>query len=173
MKAIVIALQGLPASGKSTWARQYIEDRQGQVGIVSRDVIRRQVFGVEFQADLEPVITTITHGMAATLLESGRQVLADATNLRREHLEAWSRVAVAHGAGFRVVTMTTPLAVCIARDAQRPHPVGRDIIMRMAAEWCRCAACGAPTSAFVATCGWYAQDGLLYCHPGHAPGGAT
>ncbi|MBR5298208.1 MAG: AAA family ATPase, partial [Parabacteroides sp.] len=87
-KQQILALQGVPASGKSTWAQQYSKDNPGWV-IVSRDIIRKG-FSDEWSPKLEKTVIDMEDSMIRNAVESGYSVIVDDTNLNPltiKHLE--------------------------------------------------------------------------------------
>lgn len=145
MGPALIVLRGLPGSGKSTWAREYARAHRGEVGIVSRDAVREHVLGLTMRPGDqvldragEDLVTRLVEAMARALLAAGRDVVADTTNLRAEHVQAWRDLAAGHGATVEVVDLDVPVEECIRRDAARAaaggRSVGADVIRRMASQ---------------------------------------
>jgi tRNA uridine 5-carbamoylmethylation protein Kti12 len=85
----LIAMMGLPRSGKSTIAR----DLSKKIGapIVSRDALRLAVHGQRYEATAEPLIKTLDIYMIRALFEAGHEtVICDETNYSqaaRNHLK--------------------------------------------------------------------------------------
>lgn len=141
---MIIVLRGLPGSGKTTWAREYLTAHRGQAGRVSRDDVREHVLGLTMQpgdAVLdragEDLVTAIVEAQARALLTAGLDVIADATNLSARHLDRWRALAAEHGTTAEVVHLDVPVDECIRRDAARAavggRGVGPTVIRRMSA----------------------------------------
>lgn len=125
---------GLPASGKSTWARQEAA-RTGAV-LVSRDDLRAMLHPGEWpHGDLmwEAWCTVAHHGAIKALLRDGANVIAHDTNLSLDYRRALETAARLADADFVVKDFTdVPLEECITRDAARwPHRVGEKVIRAM------------------------------------------
>lgn len=75
----VIILQGIPASGKSTWAREQALARPKEVVIVNRDAIRDSL-GKYWVPERESLVTKIENAYITSAIESGYDVIIDATN---------------------------------------------------------------------------------------------
>lgn len=81
MKPKLIVMCGISGSGKSTWARGYVEEDPWAV-IVSTDVIREYLFGdCRVQKDGDKVFQ-IAYNCIGVLLREGRDVIFDAMSLK-------------------------------------------------------------------------------------------
>lgn len=134
----LIVTRGLPAAGKSTWARQWVAAAPGTRVRVNRDDLRAMLFGtpdyswVQEQATTEASRTTVR-----ALLAGHWDVVADDTNLRPRYVREWARFAAANGAGFEVIEFPISVEDSITHDAARDRPVGEDVIRRMAGKYTR------------------------------------
>lgn len=83
--------QGLPASGKSTWAKEWVSE--GDVGTrarVNRDDLRAQLFGTpDYSWAQERAVTEASRAAVRALLEIGVDVVADDMNLRPKYIKEW------------------------------------------------------------------------------------
>lgn len=130
--AKLIATRGLPASGKTTWARE----QRDWVWRVNRDDLRAmlQTRWPHGDQDYEDMCTEVQHAAIRALLEHEADVVVDDTNLRPSTLDNLRDLAEEMGAQFEVKDFTdVPLEECIARDAARPKAqrVGERVIRRM------------------------------------------
>ncbi|MFI7645830.1 AAA family ATPase [Micromonospora sp. NPDC049460] len=129
--ARLIATRGLPASGKTTFARTL----QPSVVRVNRDDLRRMLHGERlFTQWAEWQVTVVQRAQVEALLRAQADVCVDDTNLRSRTLRDWADLAARHGAEFEVHDFTdVPLAVCLRRDAARPEAdrVGEAWIRRL------------------------------------------
>lgn len=122
--------RGLPASGKTTWARQ-----QGGAVRVNRDDLRRMMHGGHLgQGWAEVQVTLAQRAQVEALLRAGVNVICDDTNLRSRYVRELADLALICGAEV-VVRDFTDVTVdeCVARDAVRAEPdrVGEDVIRGM------------------------------------------
>ena len=76
-----IMLGGLPASGKSTYARQIEAPRN----IVSSDSVREQLYGNESVQGSSADVFEIVHDKIIQILSENKNVVLDATNLSRKY----------------------------------------------------------------------------------------
>ncbi|MEU7846511.1 AAA family ATPase [Micromonospora parva] len=127
----LIATRGLPASGKTTFARTL----QPSVARVNRDDLRRMLHGERlFTQWAEAQVTAVQQAQVEALLRARADVCVDDTNLRSRTLRGWADLAARHGAQFEVHDFTdVPLDECLRRDAARPaaDQVGADAIRRL------------------------------------------
>jgi predicted kinase len=115
-QAVLTLLAGAPAAGKSTW----LAGKGEALGkVLSADEIRTH------GADARAVFTRM-QWRARHTLRCGANVVVDACSLRSVDREEWLRIAIEAGARPEIVVFTTPIAVCRARDAARPHPANVD-----------------------------------------------
>ena len=131
MSKHVIILKGLPASGKSTWAREQVEQYPGRYKIISKDSLRAMLDCGKWSKGNEQFILKTRNMLILLALEEGYHVLVDDTNLHPKHLEA-IRELVKGKAEVEVKDFTdVPLETCIERDRHRPNYVGEQVIRRM------------------------------------------
>ncbi|GAB2573817.1 hypothetical protein Aab01nite_20490 [Paractinoplanes abujensis] len=127
----LLITRGLPASGKTTFARTL----QPHVVRVNRDDLRRMLHGRRLYTDrAEAEVSLAQRAAVDALLGRGVSVIVDDTNLRDDAVRRWAATAARHGAGFEVHDFTdVPLEECIRRDAGRDEDdrVGADGIRRM------------------------------------------
>ena len=127
----LIATRGLPASGKTTFARRL----QPGVVRVNRDDLRRMMHGERlFTQWAEGQVTKVQRAQVEALLAARVSVCVDDTNLRSRTLRDWAELAQQYGAAFEVHDFTdVPLEECLRRDAARPEAdrVGEAAIRRL------------------------------------------
>lgn len=126
----VIICQGLPASGKSTWAKAFVTKSRENFIRVNRDELRR-MRGVYWLPEQEELISKWELNIILLTLEAGYNVVIDDTNLNPKWLKILtdtlgSEVEI-HWQDFRGVS----LEECIKRDQHRQDPVGKAVIETM------------------------------------------
>lgn len=130
MKQLILTI-GLPGSGKSTWAREEAA-LGGYIDIVERDQIREELTGDAQNHTREAYVTSVANQRVCNALAAGNSVIVANTNLRAKYRRQWAKIAEEYGAAYREVSfLHVPVDVCIERDAQRPNPVGEEVIRRM------------------------------------------
>jgi len=131
----LLITRGLPASGKTTFARKL----QPRVVRVNRDDLRRMLHGERLYTQwAEGQVTHAQRAMVEALLRAHADVIVDDTNLRNKTVREWAELAARLGAQFEVHDFTdVPLEECIRRDVSRPagDQVGEEAIRRMHARY--------------------------------------
>lgn len=132
---------GLPGSGKSTWAKEFVKKNKNYVR-VSRDDIRR-MRGEYWIPSQESMITDIENAAIIAALRHGKNVIIDATNLsidrNRNRVRVIKDILTKEGLHELVNKlnvsyerfMDVSLEVLIKRDLNREHSVGKDVITNM------------------------------------------
>lgn len=130
----VLMLKGLPASGKSTFARELTT--QGYVR-VNKDDLRFMLHNGKHSKGNEKQVLAMRDAIAADSLDRGRNVVIDDTNFNPVHEETLRELAKAHSAEFRVDDhfLEVPIEECIERDLKRHNSVGERVIRQMYNEY--------------------------------------
>ncbi|MFC4067700.1 phosphatase domain-containing protein [Actinoplanes subglobosus] len=131
----LLITRGLPASGKTTFARKL----QPEVVRVNRDDLRRMLHGRPlFTQRAEAQVTQAQRAAVEALLRARGSVVVDDTNLRARTVREWAEMAARYHASFEVHDFTdVPVDECVRRDADRPEDVrvGEESIRRMHARY--------------------------------------
>lgn len=134
---LVIIMRGLPASGKTTWAKGQMERTPGLFKRVSKDDLRAMLDNGEYSPENEGFVRKCRNEIVLACVLNGHNVIVDDTNLNPAHVEAIRSLVGADWkwrtpyAEVTIHTMDTSLEECITRDATRPNPVGEKTIRRM------------------------------------------
>lgn len=126
----IILCKGLPASGKSTFAKMYCQEHPDYVRI-NKDDLRDLLGSPVFDRDFEDAVLDIQRRMGLAILHTKKSLIVDDTNFAPKHQQYWSNIAKSMGIIFEVVNFDTPVEECIRRDAERDKPVGKAVIMGM------------------------------------------
>lgn len=126
----LILLRGLPASGKSTKAKELIE--AGAVR-VNRDLLREMMNFSEFR--FESIVVDTEKYIVRQVLDKDKSVVIDDCNLNPANEDMWRSIATEYDVEFEVVEVDTPVAECILRDSLREKQVGADVIVSMALQY--------------------------------------
>jgi predicted kinase len=124
----LIVTKGLPASGKTTWAREYIQ-KNPETANLCKDDLRSQLSGT---GKREKRIVKVRDLLTEYYFEQGYSVIWSDTNLNPVHLKRAHELAEKYQAKVSVQDFThVPLAECIKRDLVRSNSVGQKAIEQM------------------------------------------
>lgn len=137
----VLILKGLPASGKSTYARGLVKglisDENGALKNwkrINKDDLRAMVDDGQWTRINEKLILKMRDDLITQILVAGGNVVVDDTNLHPRHeLEIKKLVKDLALGDVRVEIKNFDLSLeeCIARDLKRPNSVGANVIYEM------------------------------------------
>lgn len=123
---ILVAIVGLPLSGKSTWAKSQAWP------IVCPDAVRLAIHGERFIGRTEPFVWATVKAMVRALFLAGHKiVILDACNTTRKRRDDW--VSRGWDTFFRVID--TPRGVCEMRARQEEDEDILPVIKRMAEQY--------------------------------------
>lgn len=128
----IIVLSGLPASGKTTWAKKWVEEEPTKRIRVCRDDIRHML-GKYWVPEREDIVTEIEQDAVYRGLEQDYDVVVDATNFRKNFWKLFlDSLSKTHYCQLEYKFFDTPLEECIERDSKREvGKVGKEVIMNM------------------------------------------
>lgn len=133
VKRLVIT-QGLPGSGKSTWAeeeRVKLESQGHKVFISNKDDIRKSLSasGWKWSRDAEKDVIKIQNDQIKSAFAGGVSVVIVADCNFGKHKDRLRGLAMLCDADFELKDFTNvPLSVCIERDAKRSDSIGAQAI---------------------------------------------
>lgn len=127
-------LRGLPASGKTTWAKRKLASlNRGETTRAVRtnkDDIRAQLRADGVNSESR-VIRRETE-IVTEALRAGLDVIIDNTHFHPPHELRYRPLAEEYGYRFRIKSFTdVPVEECIRRDHNRPNSVGESVIRNM------------------------------------------
>lgn len=124
-------LKGLPACGKSTYAKELLKKEPGKWKRINKDDLRAMLDNGEWSKENEKLIIEARNKLIIVALTAGYSVIVDDTNFDDKHEEYMKKEAEIWKIEFEVKFIDTPRKVCIERDAKREKPVGQKVIDRM------------------------------------------
>lgn len=130
MSQKIIFCKGLPASGKSTWAKQYCIDCPN-FKRVNKDDIRDSYGNPPFSRKFEDFVLKTERELGEHWLKNGYSLIVDDTNFAPYHWEFWQQYAISNGIKIETMIFNTPVEECIQRDSQREKSVGKLVIIGM------------------------------------------
>ena len=145
MTAEVIITVGLPASGKSTWAKEWVAQKPTERVRVNKDDLRAMLHGGKYSKGNEAQVLAMETTIIHDALSRGKSVVVDNTHLAEtkqglnkhyERIVIHLRLAADAGKfempmmKYKTFTDVSP-EECIKRDLVRPNSVGQNVIWRM------------------------------------------
>ncbi|NJL49286.1 MAG: AAA family ATPase [Leptolyngbyaceae cyanobacterium SM2_5_2] len=132
----LIILAGIPGSGKSTWANQFIQVNP-RYRVVSTDQCRATLYGNEatqghWSQVWSQVLVGWQRGLEAIAQGQLDGLIYDATNTSRR--QRCAAIAAARQLGFSPITLywfDVPLELALSRNQNRSRQVPAEVIERM------------------------------------------
>lgn len=141
----LILARGLPASGKTTYSKKWVEENPNERVRVSRDDLRMKLFNYWHHPDSTPQgkqqerEKDVTHHQTNIIMKSlheGKNVIVDNTNLNPRVFRDFTKLLKQHPeATLTNIDFNTPIGECIKRNAQRERKVPERVIRSMAARY--------------------------------------
>lgn len=123
----LVVLVGLPASGKSTWAKQQ------RVAIISSDSMRFMLADDENDQSIHAdVFATVRYLLRRRLMLRRPLTIVDATNLSLRERRPYIKTAQLYDCQVEAMFFDTPLEVCKERNRNRTRVVPDEIMDIMA-----------------------------------------
>lgn len=141
MKKIVMTY-GLPASGKSTWAKAFIKGDKDWVR-VNNDELGNMMFGEIFAEGRSDTIDRVRKTFIEDAMEKKLNIVVDNTNLHPKHEEYLRKIIAAHNEVAQYDKKPelyeleikdfsyVPVHECIVRNRKRDNPVPDKVIYNM------------------------------------------
>lgn len=124
--------RGLPASGKTTRAKQMVEQSQGGLKRINRDDLREMLDNGHHSKGNENIVRQLQREMISSCLKAGRDVIVDDTNLVENTYSDLVTLGMELGADIETISfLDVPVQLCIERDKHRIKSVGEEVIRRM------------------------------------------
>lgn len=122
----IIMLQGIPASGKSTWSKEFVKGKEDWVRVCRDDI--RSMRGDYWIPSQESFIDKMEQYAVESALKSGYNVVIDATNFNPKTVAKWMELAQINDTDFDIKRFDIALDEAIRRDSLRERPVGAKVI---------------------------------------------
>ena len=124
----LIICRGIPASGKTFWAKQWVlEDPEHRVRFNNDDI--RNMLGKYWVPSREPMVAAMKDSFVEEAILLRLDMVVDNTNLNNKEIEYWKNWANLHNYDLEFKDFfDTPLSVCIERDKTRDPQISEKII---------------------------------------------
>lgn len=130
---------GMPASGKSTWARDCIAEKRNNpledrnAVWLSSDRIREELYGSEEEQGDPAKVFDIMYQRTCDFINKDIDVYYDATNLHRKYrMETIKKIRdKCKYVDIYAYIMATPFEICLERNSARARTIPREVMDRM------------------------------------------
>jgi predicted kinase len=136
--AKLLVLQGLPASGKSTYAKELLAEYPAGYALrVNNDELATMLFGSAFGGGEKSgqLLGKVRADLVRQAFRNGYSlVVMDNTNLNPKAVKSLEKLAESCGVEFELDNsfLSVPIAECLRRNATRENPVPEKVIYEMA-----------------------------------------
>jgi len=137
MKKVIIC-KGLPASGKTTWAKTMVSSPpQGSYKRVNKDDLRAMLDNSIWSSKNEKYILELRNKIIIDSLDSGKHVIIDDTNLAPKHEKEIKELVDQYNkdhnddVSIEIKFFEISIEEAIKRDLARPNSVGSGVILKM------------------------------------------
>lgn len=142
MRKVTIC-KGLPASNKSTWAKEKVENSNCSIKRVNKDDLRAMLDSSKHSKGNEKYVLQLRDHIILTALDLGKSVIVDDTNFHPIHEERIRQLVSDYNKGLYGDSQSTNNVQveikffnvspeeCIERDLKRPNSVGAKVIWGM------------------------------------------
>ena len=114
----IIFLKGLPASGKSTWAREFVSKNRNWIRL-NKDDLRNMLHDGVYTKENENRVFNFRNQLLHAAMMDGLNIIIDDTNFNPYHEKLVKEVAQEYKAEFEVKFFDVPLEECLRRNSQR------------------------------------------------------
>lgn len=131
----LILVQGISGSGKTTWAKQWVEEDPIHRVRLNYDDLRCML-GKYWVPEREPLMLGIFKSALLEAMDIGYDIIIDnMSNLNPKHqdeyfkiVEDWNNHTTKHLYEIEFKLINTPVEICIERDSKRQIPIGEKVI---------------------------------------------
>ena len=131
----LILVQGISGSGKTTWAKQWVEEDPIHRVRLNYDDIRCML-GKYWVPEREPLMKKIFDTALDDAMFAGYNIVVDnMSNLNPIHVKEYQSLVYNHNLEYKdnqyeieFKLINTPVEVCIERDSKREIPIGEKVI---------------------------------------------
>ena len=130
----IILCRGIQASGKSTYAKAWVEeDPEHRVRFNNDDI--RNMLGKYWVPSREHLVRRIKIALILEAMETGYDIIVDNMNLNPKEVEWYEAIVrdfktrrVSSDYSIEFKDFKTPLEECLRRDSLRSNPIGFEVI---------------------------------------------
>lgn len=122
---MVIILRGIPCSGKTTWAKEFVKEHYDYI-VIGNDTVR-EIFNIPYYTNED--IHDYSLALLRTALDHHKNVVIDNSNIYDNVLQRYIDVLKEYDASHKLITLNVTLAEALARNKTRKdHRTENNII---------------------------------------------
>ncbi len=130
----IIICRGIPGSGKSYYAKQWVEEKpESRIRINNDDI--RSMLGPYWVPSRESLVNTTRRHLIAEAILHGYDIILDNTNLSDKYITEVRNILSGTDRSdlYDIIYKDFPTDVneCIRRDSKRERPIGEKVIREM------------------------------------------
>ncbi len=129
MTNTMIITRGYPASGKSFYAREWVNEDPDNRVEVNRDTTRKMIgafpVGTKEQED---TVTTINNNIVKSAIQNGKDIIVSDTNMRPKYIKNFVKMTMGTDYEIIIKDFKTDINTIRDRDKNRVDSVGEDVI---------------------------------------------
>lgn len=131
----MLVLVGLPASGKSTYAKEFCNLHKNYIRLNRDDI--REMFGVanSFSKENENLVVESQLSLIEKAYKKGFSVVLDNTNFNPDVFKKIDVLNLKYDVNVEFKYFDVSLEECIKRNSERERPVPKDVIYNMFLKW--------------------------------------
>lgn len=131
MSQVLLLLRGIPASGKSTFAKKWVSENPNDRVRVNRDDLRYSLYGqYELDFSLEKTINLAEEALINSLLARGKSVVIDNQNLKAKFVTPYLAIAARYNVAVIHKDFPVELEEALHRNSLRDRKVPEDVIRK-------------------------------------------
>lgn len=126
----LILTRGVPGSGKSTWAKEWVREDPDNRVRVNRDDLRNMLYAAtetRLGYAQEENVTAVERSIATIALNSGKDVVVDAMNLRDKWVKGWYTL----GYPVDFIDFEVTLDTALVLNGLRPNRLPDEVVKRI------------------------------------------
>lgn len=129
----LLLTRGIPGSGKSTFAKQWVAQDPANRVRANRDNIRYELYGKYsgLSKDQEGKITQVEHSLIRKALKQNKNVIVDDMNLTQRFLKPYYVMSAESGVKLAHKDFPVALDEVLRRNANRDRKVPEDVIRKI------------------------------------------
>lgn len=132
MSQFILALCGLPSSGKSILADTIQKAMNNEIAIVRTDDWRDSSYYVDWKPEKEKLVRLAALNMVEKLVNDGKSVIHDDTNYYASMRHELLKIALDNRCAFAIIHVSTPLDVALRWNRERADTrIPKEVIERI------------------------------------------